>query len=102
MNATEIASKAIGAAIDDLNHQRSAAEQLAPSTETALTGPGTQLDSLGLITFIVAVEQKIEELSERFVSLTDLAVDMTDDSPLKTVGSLTTYLTSQLGDIAND
>ncbi len=96
MSAQETANSAIGAAIVDLNRQRAADQHLVQTADTALIGPGTNLDSLGLITLIVAVEQKVEELSGRTISLTDLTGDTGDESALRTIGTLTNYLISQL------
>lgn len=101
MNAADAANEAIRAAINEVNRQRSADQPLAATADTALVGPEASLDSLGLITLIVAVEQKFEELSGLSVSLTDLVIDTSDASALNTIGSLTGYLIKQLEEQAD-
>jgi acyl carrier protein len=53
---------AIYKALEDLNRQRPAHDQLALSPDTLLVGSEAQLDSLGLVNLIVAVEQHVADL----------------------------------------
>jgi acyl carrier protein len=67
--------------------------QIAP--ETPLFGPDGLLDSLGLVSFIVAVEQTIEDVYGVAISLADDKAMSQRQSPYRTIGSLAHY-TSQL------
>ena len=87
---------ALLAVIDGLNLQLPADRQLARSAETALTGESGGLDSLGLVSFIVAAEQKIESDFHAAVTLTDNALLSSVDGPLRTVDTLAEYITAQL------
>ena len=44
--------------IDIVNQQLPAARRLARSPETVIVGPGGSLDSLGIVTFVLALEEK--------------------------------------------
>ena len=82
--------------IDQVNQLREANDQLEKSVATILSGEGGQLDSLGLINLIVAVEQKMEDEFHSTVILTDIDVLSTSNGPLHTVGSLAAYLLEKL------
>ncbi|MFC1484354.1 hypothetical protein ACFL5M_00860 [Candidatus Neomarinimicrobiota bacterium] len=82
--------------IDHFNQQRDANDQLEKSVETILSGEGGQLDSLGLINLIVAVEQKMEDEFHSTVILTDIDVLSSTNGPLHTIGSLASYLLEKI------
>ena len=67
----EAVRTAVNGAIDGINRQRSVEEQLTKSEATVLSGADAVLDSLGLVTLIVAVEQQVETGCGRRISLTD-------------------------------
>ena len=92
-NITEL----VRAALDELNRQRPSNDQLPTDENTPLSGPGAKLDSLGLITLIVSLEEKISSRFGVTVSLSDAALMQTDNSPLATVGSLIRFLENELG-----
>jgi hypothetical protein len=61
-------ARAVWGAVDDVNGQLPRSKRLAKSADTPLLGPGATLDSLSLVNFIAAVQQRIE--SEIGVRLT--------------------------------
>lgn len=64
--------------------------------ETRLFGGGGVLDSLGLVSVVVELEQKLSDLQGRDVSLmNDRAVSQTN-SPFRTVESLADYVWREL------
>lgn len=67
----EAITTAVHAAIDDINGQRSESEQLIKSESTVLSGAGAVLDSLGLVTLIVAVEEQVQSGCGAKISLND-------------------------------
>lgn len=67
----EAVRTAVNAAIDGINRQRSGEEQLTKSEATVLSGADAVLDSLGLVTLIVAVEQQVQTGCGRQISLAD-------------------------------
>ncbi|HYK40847.1 MAG TPA: acyl carrier protein [Thermoanaerobaculia bacterium] len=64
--------------------------------ETALFGPSGALDSLGLVSVLVELEQKVADRLGRTVSLMDDRAMSQASSPFRTVGSLADYLGAQL------
>jgi acyl carrier protein len=88
--------KAIFEAVDEVNQGLPKSQRLRKSMDCVLSGPSGTLDSLGLVNFVVAAEQKIQEELHVAVSLTDESVLSREDSPLATVGTLADYVSSQL------
>ncbi len=92
---TEIVSErvldTIYAAVDQIN-QTIDGEPLQKQRETVLFGSKAQLDSLGLINLIVAVEEKVEENFKTAVTLADDRALSREVSPFTTVGTLADYL----------
>ena len=93
MTQNEKITQLIFDGIDDINTQLSKEQQLEKSINTALYGEEGKLDSLGLVNFIVAVEQKIQdELGLNITLATEKAMSQ-KHSPFKSVQSLLNYLT---------
>ena len=63
--------------------------------DTVLFGKDGALDSMGLVTLIVAVEQAIEDRFDRSVGLADEKAMSQAKSPYRSVGSLADYAVSQ-------
>ena len=57
--------------IDETNRQNPGHSPLSKSIETVLYGSKSELDSLGLINFVVAAEQKIEDSFGKSIVLAD-------------------------------
>ena len=81
--ATELGDDEIGE-IENLN------------AETILFGEDGVLDSMGLVTLIVAVEQAIEDKFDVSVSLADEKAMSQSNSPYQSVATLAAYATSQI------
>jgi hypothetical protein len=80
---------------DELNEQLPSGRKLPKGDGTVLVGPDGLLDSLGLVNFIVALEQKIEADYDTSVSLIDDDL-VNEGSHFADVASLTRYLASIL------
>ena len=78
--------------IDSLNDQLPSEEHIEKSNDTELFGSGSKLDSLGLINIIVAVEINIENEFDTTITLADERAMSQENSPFRTVGSLTDYI----------
>lgn len=72
-----------------------------PSTDldadTKLFGKAGLLDSMGLVSLIVAVEQEIEDRHEASVALADEKALSQSSSPYRTIGTLAEYAAAGLG-----
>ena len=78
--------------MDEVNAQLPEGRQLAKFPETVLFGRDGVLDSLGLVNFVVATEQKVQEDFAVPVSLTDERAMSQKNSPFRTVSTLVDYL----------
>ena len=70
--------------------------------DTALFGPAGALDSLGLVSVLVEIEQKVADRLGKTVSLMDDRAMSQASSPFRTVASLADYLRAQLSDGASE
>ena len=78
--------------IDETNRQNPAGPPLSKSLETVLYGSESELDSLGLINFVVAAEQGIERNFGKSIVLADDRALSQPTSPFSSVGALANYI----------
>ena len=64
--------------------------------ETSLLSSDGILDSLGLVTFLVNLEQKISDEFDLQITIADEKSFSIKNSPFKNIGSLTDYIKSML------
>ena len=84
-------------AIDDVNRQLPKDQRLEKTTETLLFDRSEgQLDSLGLVNLVAAVEEHIEEEFEVGVTLADPKAMSNAHRPFASVASLAEYVASLL------
>lgn len=83
-------------AFDETNAMLPSEQQLEKSENTALFGPMSPLDSLGLITMIVSIEQKVDEKYGASIVLAEDGDLFQPDSPLRSVTALAEYISTQL------
>ncbi len=82
--------------VDEVNLQQPDNGQLEKSLDTVLFGRNGKLDSLGLVNFVVATEQKIEETLGVSVSVSDERAMSQRNSPFRTIGTLVDYVSTLL------
>jgi acyl carrier protein len=90
--------QAIYSALDEINEQLPKGKALDKSPGTILFGKSGQLDSLGLVSLIVAVEQNIEDEFGVGITLADERAMSQQNSPFKTVAALSDYVALLLAD----
>lgn len=90
----ERALELIYRAIEIVNQQLPAAKRLARSPATVIVGAGGSLDSLGLVNFVLELEERTGEALGRPVQLLNPDLLAADDGPFHTVDSLTRHLTA--------
>ena len=90
MDKTEI-QKIIFNAIEMVNNTREENEKIAVSIETELYGSNGNLDSMGLVSFLIDVEESLQDR--------DIQISLSDDramsqlkSPFRNVQTLTDYI----------
>tara|TARA_Y100000996_G_C22548329_1_gene652719 strand:- start:1322 stop:1633 length:312 start_codon:yes stop_codon:yes gene_type:complete len=84
--------KIIYEAIDDINNQEDQTEEIVKSEVTVLMGQGSEIDSLGLVNLIVAIEQEIEDAFDISLTLADERALSQAESPFSNVNSLLSYI----------
>ncbi|MBI2604806.1 MAG: hypothetical protein HYW49_01875 [Deltaproteobacteria bacterium] len=85
-------------AIDRVNPQLEKSRRLQKAENTPLLGDGSNLDSMGLISFTVEVEQAMLDKFEKTVNLAEILAESDNpaESPLRSVGSLAEYLRTRI------
>jgi acyl carrier protein len=88
---------AVYRAVTEINQQRPEEKKISKSIETPLAGECGTLDSLGLICFLVAVEQELKkELRVEINLIEDEAVLSGQHDTLQNIGTLVGYITRLL------
>ena len=90
-NSTKI-EQTIYLAINEVNQTLEKEQQLTKTIETELFGNNGKLDSLGLVNFIVTLEQYIASELDKNVLLASEKSLSTDNSPFRTVKTLVAYI----------
>ena len=83
--------------IDVVNRQLPAARRLQKSPDTVIVGPGGSLDSLGIVNFVVTVEEKVGDALGAPIELLDETMLLADDSPFRTVATLCAHIAERRG-----
>ncbi|MCK5505612.1 MAG: hypothetical protein KAJ10_10640 [Thermodesulfovibrionia bacterium] len=96
MTGNEKIVQAIMASIDEVNEQLPKEEKMEKSDDSVLFGNGGILDSLGLVSLITTLEQKIEEQFGITATLLEDIADLENDNPFETVQTLANYTASIL------
>ena len=68
------------------------------SKDLPLMGAVSPFDSLAFVSFVILVEEKIAERTDRILTLVDDKAFAARSSPFKTVGTLVNYIEERLGD----
>ena len=79
-------------AMDEHNLVQSRDSILEKDPKTELFGGNSNLDSLGLVTFIVIVEQKVNDIFKKVITLADERAMSQKRSPFRNVQSLVDYI----------
>jgi hypothetical protein len=82
----------IYAALDAVNSQLPPSRRLSRTPDTVIVGPGGALDSLGLVNFVLAVEEKVGDAIGRPVTLLDPELLAAEHGPFRTVDTLATHV----------
>ena len=82
----------IYASIDDYNDLQPKEKKLIKSNDTDLFGKNSKLDSLGLVSFIVDVEQKVNDHFKTEITLADEKAMSQRKSPFRSVETLASYI----------
>ena len=93
--------KAVFAAVDEINQQLQKGQRVDKCIKSVLYGGSKGFDSQQLISFIVDVEQKMEEEFNIEINLTDGDILEKHNSPFENIGSLVDYISDILKEKKN-
>ena len=85
--------------VKEINEQLPQEQQLGQSTKTVLFGKDGKLDSLGIVTLLVIIEQNIEDEFDVSIIIADERAMSQEHSPFRTVGTLVDYINMLLKEI---
>tara|TARA_X000001036_G_C20155353_1_gene593135 strand:+ start:196 stop:483 length:288 start_codon:yes stop_codon:yes gene_type:complete len=86
----------INQTIDDFNDSLEPTEQLSKELNAPIYGKESKLDSLGLVSLIVGLEQNIEDSFNKSISLADEKAMSQKSNPYKNINSLADYIVLNL------
>jgi acyl carrier protein len=84
-------------AIDVVNQQLPASKRLQKTPDTVIVGAAGVLDSLGIVNFVMTLEDKAGDVLGTPIQLFDETTLIQEDGPFRTVGGLTHYLATMPG-----
>lgn len=93
MTTDVVFTKIITPAIEEFNMSSPAANQVELNRDTRLIGDGSKINSLGLVSLIVAIEESAYNETKKQITIASEKAVARASSPFKTVGSLTDYVT---------
>jgi acyl carrier protein len=82
--------------IEEMNQQNDT--QIPKDSNAMLFGSDSALDSLGLVNLINSIEEKVEEVTGKYIPIADESAMSLESSPFKTVETLATYIETLLND----
>ena len=86
-------------AVQEINERLPKEQQISKTSKTVLFGKDGLLDSLGLVNFLVTIEQNIEDEFDVSITIADEKAMSQKYSPFRTIGTLTNYINMVLNDM---
>ena len=84
--------KTILETINEYNDGLSKNDQMSSNLDSSIYGGSSNLDSMGLVSFIVGLEQSIEDKFDQSISLADEKAMSQKSSPYQNINSLADYI----------
>ena len=101
MSNHERITQLIFSGLDEINFQLEPDKVLEKSLDTVLFGKSAKLDSMALVTLIVAVEEKVEEEFGVLLTIADERALSQKNSPFRTVTIFADYISLLLKEHSN-
>jgi hypothetical protein len=96
MDFKNVVDKIIDLSIEAFNQTVEPAQQLKNSGDTVIFGPGSALDSLGFVNFIVTIESEVDSQLNKTIFIVDEEALEMAKNPFQTIGSLKNLLVEKL------
>lgn len=91
MNRADV-TKLILDQIDEYNEGMEAEDKISKKLDAQIYGSDSSLDSMGLVSFIVGVEEKIENIYNTPIALADEKAMSQKNSPYSSINALTDFI----------
>src|SRR4029453_1030288 len=101
MNEPENIVAAIYRAVDWINGELSPDRQLIKAPETRLLGSQSVLDSMRLVSLIIAIEREMEDTFGVALTLADERALSMKESPFRSIQSLADYIALRINEAGN-
>ena len=88
--------------IDEINETFSEEEHIPKELDTQLFGDKANLDSLGLVNLLVCIEQEIQDVFNKVITIADEKAMSQKNSPFRNVESLANYINMLLEEIDDE
>ncbi len=98
---SEILDSVVYPVIDEVNEMGLPSAPLEKTPDTVLFGADACLDSMGLVSLVVAVEDRIEDTTEHRITLADEKAMSRKNSPFRSVGALAEYIDELLAEASD-
>lgn len=92
MRSIDILKEVLVPVIDSTNELLPPDQSISQDQERILFGKGGALDSLGLVNFVVSLEDKLQELTGKPIRLATEAAMSRGSSPFRNIKSLLEYI----------
>src|SRR5438128_11875568 len=102
MNTPENIVAAIYRAIDWINGELPPDRQISKTLKTQLLGSQSVLDSMQLVTLIITIERELEDTFGVALTLANERALSMNESPFRSIQSLTDYIGILMADVSND
>ena len=97
-NVAEQVRRLVLHAVDCVNEELPPESRIEKELGTALVGLNSTIGSLGLIDFILMVEEEVTTIFGIEILLTESEEMFLDEGPLKNLGEFVQFLTEKIGD----
>ncbi len=102
MMKKNLIEKLIFESLEQLVNETGIKLKISTPEDTPIFGSESKLDSLGLVTFLVELEQKIEDHFDVEITIADEKAMSQKNSPFKNVYTLSEYIKSLLQPSSDD
>jgi len=96
MMKKNLVEKLIFESLEELVNETGVKLKISTPKDTPIFGSGSKLDSLGLVTFLVELEQKIEDYFGLEITIANEKAMSQKNSPFRNVDTLSEYLKTLL------
>lgn len=98
MEASEILQQIVYPVTQEFRATASRPDRLKSEPATPLFGPSGALDSVAFVSFLLAIESKTNEVTNRSIRILDAKAFSQKQNPFADLGSVARYLESRLNE----